>query len=298
MRIVLAGASGFVGSWLRPELESRGHRLVQLVRDPHAAEEPGRPCWDPARGRLDPAILEGADAVIDLAGRNVASRRWTAAERRRLVASRLGATRTLVETMGRCSRPPRLLLNASATGFYGSRGEEELHEGSARGSGFLAELAGAWEEAALEASTLGIRVVLLRLGMVVGRGGALARMLPAFRLGLGGPVGSGRQWWPWIAMEDVLGAVVHLLEHPGVLGPVNLVSPCALRCRDFARTLGRILGRPAVLPLPAPVARLLLGHMAGELLLASQRVAPSVLRDTGYAFRLPDLPAALRAAMD
>jgi len=298
MRIVLAGASGFVGSWLRPELESRGHRLVQLVRDPAAADPPGRPPWDPAPGSLDPAVLEGADAVINLAGRNVAAHRWTAAERQRLVDSRLQATRTLVEAMGRCSNPPGILLNASATGFYGSRGEEELDETAGKGAGFLAELAAAWEEAAREASTLGVRVVLLRLGMVVGRGGALARMLPAFRLGLGGPIGSGRQWWPWIAMEDVLGAMVHMLERAGISGPVNLVSPWAVRCREFARALGRVLGRPAILPLPTPVARLLLGGMADELLLASQRVTPLALQDTGYAFRLPELPAALRAAMD
>ena len=298
MKIVLAGASGFIGSWLKPELESRGHRLVQLVRDPAAAEPPVRPLWDPASGELDPAVLEGADAVINLAGRNVAAARWTAAERQRLIASRLDATTTLVKAMERCSHPPRTLLNASATGWYGSRGEIGQEARSSVGDLVELGLAAAWEDRARQATGLGIRVVLLRFGMVVGRGGALARMLPAFRLGLGGPIGSGRQWWPWIAMEDVLGAIVHLLEAEGVSGPVNLVSPCAVRCRDFARALGRVLGRPAVLPLPAPAARLLLGQMADGLLLASQRAVPRVLDSTGYVFRLPDLPAALRAALD
>ncbi len=262
------------------------------------AAPPERQLWDPASGRLDPAILDGADAVIGLGGRNITAARWTSDERELLTTSRLGATRTLVEGMRNCSHPPRTFLSASATGFYGSRGDEKLDENAPPGEGFLAELTRSWEEAAQQAAALGVRVVLLRLGMVVGRKGALARMLPAFRLGLGGPVGSGRQWWPWIAMEDVSGACVHLLEHEGISGPVNLVSPCAVRCADFVRTLGHVLGRPALLPLPAPVARLIFGAMADELLLASQRAIPGILESTGYSFHLPDLSSALRAAMD
>lgn len=298
MRIVLAGAGGFVGRWLRPELESQGHELVRLVRDPAAVVPRECLLWDPASGRLDPAILDGADVVIGLGGRNIAAARWTSDERTALTRSRIDATRTLVEGMRNCSHPPRTFLNASATGFYGSRGDEKLDENAPPGGGFLAELTRSWEEAALEATALGVRVLLLRLGMVVGRGGALLRMLPAFRFGLGGPVGSGRQWWPWIAMEDVLGAITHLLGATDVSGPVNLVSPCAVRCREFARNLGAVLGRPSFLPLPAPIARLLLGPMADELLLSSQRAIPRVLESSGYTFRLPGLPAALRAAMD
>jgi len=298
MRIVVAGSGGFVGRWLVPELESRGHTVVRLVRRREAAESPGRPLWDPSSGDLDPELLEGVDAVVNLAGRNVANHRWTPREKGLLETSRLDATQTLVKAMERSSRPPRIFLNASATGYYGSRDDEELDESASPGEGFLAGLTRSWEEAAIDAAAAGVRVVTLRLGMVLGRGGALSRMLPAFRLGLGGPLGAGRQWWPWIAMEDVLGAIGHLLEHPEVSGPVNLVSPCPVRCRDFARTLGRVLGRPAVLPIPAPALRLLLGPMANELLLSSQRVVPGVLESTGYVFRLPDLAATLRAAMD
>jgi len=298
MEIVLSGSSGFIGSWLRPELESRGHRVIRLVRDPALAGSDGCIFWDPAQGQLEPTSLQGADAVVNLAGRNISGARWSTTEKRRLTASRLQTTETLVRAMTRCSSAPAVLVNASAVGYYGSREDEELNESSGAGDGFLARLARTWEGAALEAVSAGVRVVLLRLGMVVGRGGALGRMLPAFRLGLGGRLGSGRQWWPWIAMEDVLGAVVHVLEDSTVSGAVNLVSPCAVSCRQFVQTLGAVLGRPAFLPVPAAALRLLMGEMAQELLLSSVRAVPQALQATGYEFRLPDLAAALRAAMD
>ncbi len=296
--MVVAGAGGFLGRWLVPDLESRGFEVVRLVRNPRGDPGPGAALWDPEAHFLDPRVLEGAFAVVNLAGRNVAAARWTAAERERLVRSRLDSTATLVEAMGRCDHPPGILVNASAVGYYGHRGEEELDESSAPGSGFLADLARRWEAAALEAAPGGVRVVLLRLGMVVGRGGALERMLPVFRLGLGGPVGGGRQWRAWVSLEDVLGAIRHVMETGELQGPVNVVSPCAVRERELAAALGSVLRRPAVLPLPASAARLALGPMAGELLLASQKVLPRLLQATGYRFRLPGVTGAIRAALD
>jgi len=298
VRVVIAGSSGLIGRRLVAELTHRGAEVVRLVRSPGAADARTAVLWDPAGGRLDPAALEGSDAVVNLAGRSIAGGRWTTRVKRELEASRIGSTRTLVRAMAACGSPPRLLINASAVGFYGDRGDELLDESSPAGAGFLAGLAAAWEAEAVRAGDTGARVVLLRLGMVVARGGALARMLPAFRLGLGGPVGSGRQWWPWIAMDDVVGAVLHALDQPGVAGPVNLVSPCQVRSREFAATVGRVLRRPAVVPLPAFAARLALGEMADGLLLASARVRPAVLESAGYAFEVPSLDAAIRRAID
>ena len=195
--------------------------------------------------------------------------------------------------------PPPLLLNFSAAGFYGDRGDEEVDESSAPGQGFLAELSQEWEAAATAAKSESTRVVLARLGMVIGKGGALEKMLLPFRLGLGGPMGSGRQWWPWIAMADVLGAVRAILDSPGLDGPVNLVSKHQVRCVDFSRALGRALARPALLPLPAFLARVFAGEMADHLLLASTRIRPTILAETmSYEFSVEDLGAAFRQALD
>jgi len=297
--VIVAGSSGFLGSWLVPDLQSRGHAVTRLLR-PDSAEIPGIPGvpWDPARGELDPSVLDGADAVVNLAGANIAAGRWTARRKRLLESSRLASTRTLVRALERCTHPPRVLINASATGVYGDRGEEELTEASPPGTGFLASLARRWEAEAAAAERAGARVALLRFGMIVGRGGALARMLPAFRLGLGGPVGGGRQFWPWVGMEDAVGAVRLALEDDGLAGPVNVVDPQPVRCRDFVHALGAVLRRPAVLTLPAPAARLLLGGMAAALLLASQKVLPARLAEARYPFRAPDLATAIRHALD
>lgn len=298
MRVVIAGSSGLVGNWLAPDLESRGVEVVRLVRAPQAARTATQATWDPAAGDLDPAVLDGADAVVNLAGHSIGGGRWTARTKALLHSSRIDSTRTAVCAIARCDSPPRLLINASAVGYYGDRGDEVLDESSPQGRGFLCDLAADWEREAAAAEETGVRVVLLRLGMVIARGGALARMLPAFRLGLGGPIGSGRQWWPWIAMEDVLGVIAHLLDSPELSGPVNAVSPREVQCRELAQTLGRVLRRPTFLQLPATAVRLLFGEMANGLLLASTRVRPAILEASGYAYRVPSLAEAIRRALD
>jgi len=296
MRIVVSGASGLVGTALVPSLEAAGHQVVRLVRT-STGNAPGEAVWDPAAGALDPAVIDGTDAVINLNGRSIAEGRWNSAVKEELRSSRLDSTRTLVHAMSSSENPPRLLINASAVGYYGNRGDEELDEDSAIGGGFLAELSDDWEKAALAARSERARVVLLRLGVVVAREGALGKMLTPFKLGLGGPIGSGRQFWPWIGIEDVCGIIQFILGHKEIEGPVNAVSPQEIRCSEFARTLGKVLSRPTFMPLPAFAARLALGEMADSLLLASQRVRPKVLEDCGYAFRNPTLEKAIRSAL-
>ena len=297
MKIVLSGAGGLIGSTLLPSLEAAGHEVVRLVRRPPEVGG-AETIWDPAAGRLDPAVIDRADAVINLNGRNISNGRWSAEVKNALRASRLEATRTIVEAIARAETPPRVLLNASAVGIYGDRDDEFLNEGSSPGEGFLAHLSRAWEAAAVAAGSDSTRVVLLRFGMVVARGGALGRMLTPFKMGLGGPVGSGRQFWPWIGIEDVCGTTEFVLEHDEIKGPVNLVSPMELRCSEFAQILGRVLHRPAFMPMPAFAARFAFGEMADALLLASARVRPKVLENAGYEYRAPSLDRAIRAALD
>jgi uncharacterized protein (TIGR01777 family) len=298
MKVIISGASGLVGRWLVPDLVADGHTVVRLVRSQRQAEADDAVLWRPDRGELDPSALAGADAVVNLNGRSIADGRWTRSVRDELRSSRLDSTRTLVGAIAAADPAPGVLVNASAIGFYGDRGEEELDESSAPGDGFLPELSQAWEEAALEARSDRTRVVALRLGMVLGRGGALAKMVPVFRLGGGGPLGSGRQWWSWVAMEDVLGMVRFAIEDDRVEGPVNAVAPTPVRCRDFVSTLGTVLHRPSFLPAPGFALRLVLGEMADALLLASTRVRPRALERLGYEFRAPDLADALRRALD
>jgi uncharacterized protein (TIGR01777 family) len=297
MKIVLSGAGGLIGFALMPSLEAAGHEVVRLVR---RASEAGsnEEIWDPASGRLDPAVIDGADAVINLNGRNIADGRWSSAVKNALRSSRLDATRTIVEAISRANERPGVLINASAVGFYGDRADEILDEGSSQGEGFLAELARDWEAAALAAGSDRTRVVLLRLGMVVARGGALGRMLTPFKLGLGGPIGSGRQYWPWIGIDDVAGVTKLVLEHDEIMGPVNVVASQELRCSEFAQTLGRVLHRPAFMSMPALAARFALGEMAEALLLASARVRPKVLEKSGYQYRAPSLDEAIRSALE
>jgi len=296
MRIIVSGASGLVGSALAPSLEAAGHEVVRLVRA-STGKTPGEAVWNPAAGTLDPAVIDGADAVINLNGRSIAKGRWNSTVKEELRSSRLDSTRILVQAIGTAENPPGLLINASAVGYYGDRGDEILDESSAIGDGFLAELSRDWEEEALAARSKLTRVAVLRLGVVVARGGALRRMLTPFKLGVGGPIGSGRQFWPWIGIEDVCGIIKFILDHKEVEGPVNAVSPQEIRCSDFARTLGQVLSRPTFMPLPSFAARLALGEMADSLLLASQRVRPQVLEDHGYAFRRPSLDGAIRSAL-
>jgi uncharacterized protein (TIGR01777 family) len=296
MKIVISGASGLVGSALVLSLESAGHEVVRLVRKLNGGV-PGEAFWNPAASTLDPAVITGADAVINLNGRSIAAGRWNSAVKEELRSSRLDSTRTLAEAIGKTESPAKLLINASAVGYYGDRGDEILDEKSAIGEGFLAVLSRDWESAAVASRSERTRVVLLRLGVVVARGGALGKMLTPFKLGLGGPIGSGRQFWPWIGIEDVCGMIAFILGNEEIEGPVNAVAPQEIRCTDFARTLGKVLSRPAFMPMPAFAARLALGEMAESLLLASQRVRPKVLEDHGYAFRRPSLDQAIRSAL-
>jgi uncharacterized protein (TIGR01777 family) len=297
LRIVVTGATGLVGDALVPVLVAAGHRVDRVSRRPPAAGTTDIQ-WDPARGRLDPRALEGADAVVHLAGESIAARRWTAAVKERIRRSRVDGTTLLAETVGRLARRPRVLVAASAVGYYGDRGEEPLTEDSPPGTGFLPEVCRAWEAAADPARAAGIRVVHLRLGVVLaGQGGALPRMLLPFRLGAGGIVGSGRQYWSWIALADLIRVIELALGVDSLAGPVNAVAPAPVTNREFTRTLGRVLGRPTLLPLPALAARLLFGEMGQALLLDSARALPRRLERAGFRFRHPDLEGALRAAL-
>ena len=296
MRFIISGASGLVGSALVPSLKSAGHDVVRLVRATPASGS-DEAVWNPARGEIDASVIDGADAVINLNGRSIAAGRWSPRVKDELRSSRIDSTNTLARAIADSGSPPGLLINASAVGFYGDRGDEILDENTSIGEGFLAELCRDWEAAARAASSERTRVVLLRLGIVVARGGALGRMLTPFKLGLGGPIGAGRQFWPWIGIDDVCTMMQFIAANQALEGPVNAVAPEETRCTEFARTLGKVLSRPAFMPMPAFAARLMLGEMAESLLLASQRVRPGALGQAGYPFKSPTLDAAIRTAL-
>jgi uncharacterized protein (TIGR01777 family) len=293
VRILVTGASGLVGSALVPLL-SREHEVFTLGRGAPRTARDLR--WDPEAGSLDPRPLEGCDAVVHLAGESIGGRRWNAAHKARIRESRVRGTRLLSESLAALERPPRVLITSSGVGYYGDRGEEALGEESGPGTGFLAGVAVEWEEATSAAAARGIRVIRMRLGLVLaGRGGALEPMRRVFALGLGGPFGSGRQWMSWIALDDLTAVVAHGIARDDLGGAVNAVAPGAVTGREFARVLGRVMKRPALLRAPAFALRLVLGReMADELLLASQRAEPRRLLATGFAFRFPALEPALR----
>ncbi len=291
-RVVIAGASGLIGRALSGAFRRKGIEVRRLVRrSPAGAEEL---TWDPAAGTLDGRALDGVDGVLNLAGRGIGSGRWTRRARAEVVESRVRSTRLLVDAMRTRSVRPSVLVSASAIGYYGDRGDEILTEASPAGDGFLADLVRDWEAEALRASALGVRVVCTRFGLILARdGGAMGPLLPLFRLGLGGPLGSGRQWWSWVHLDDVIAAVIASITTPAFEGPVNVVGPRPVSNRDFARALGAALHRPAILPAPALALRLVLGAMADEMILSSQRVVPTRLQAQGFVFRWPELGPAL-----
>lgn len=296
--ILVSGASGFIGRRLAHALRARGDRVVALTRRP--SPDASDVWWDAESGRIDMGALAGAppDVVVNLAGETIAQR-WTAERRRRIYDSRVRGTGALAKAITAMSPRPRVFVSGSAVGWYGAdRGDERLTEESTPGTGFLATITRDWEQAALPARDAAVRVILLRTSAVLGAdGGALEPLLRVFRLGLGGPVGSGRQWFSWIAMEDAIRAIVFLLDSPDAAGPFNLASPFPERYAAFAAALGHALGRPAVLPTPAMALKLMFGEMAEETILANQRVIPARLSAAGFEFRHPRVDDALRAEL-
>ncbi|HEX8672945.1 MAG TPA: TIGR01777 family oxidoreductase [Longimicrobium sp.] len=296
MRVAVTGSSGLIGAALVERLRRDGHQVVRLVRRPPRAADEVR--WDPESHSVDAAALDGLDAVVHLAGENVAGR-WTDEKKRAIRRSRIDSTRLLADALARRAHPPRVLVCASAVGFYGNRrGDEVLHEGSRTGSDFLAGVVREWEEASGPATRAAIRVVNLRLGVVLSaRGGALAKMLLPFRLGAGGRIGSGRQWMSWISLEDAVEVTVRAITDDTLHGPVNAVAGAATNA-DFTRALGRALHRPAIIPVPPLALKLVYGsEMVDGTLLASQRAEPRRLLEAGHRFHHPELSDAIRAAL-
>ena len=295
MRVAVSGCTGLVGSEVAASLSAAGHEVVRLVRRPPApAEKAVR--WDPEKGEIDAAGLEGLDAVVHLAGENIASGRWNAARKAAIRGSRVNGTRLLCDALAGLARPPKALVCASAIGYYGDRGADVLTEESPPGAGFLPDVCREWEAASEPAARKGIRVVALRIGVVLSpKGGALSRMVPPFRAGLGGVIGNGRQYVSWVALDDLVGIVLHALQSGELRGPVNAVAPVPVTNRELTEALGKVLSRPTLFPVPAFALRLAVGReMADALLLASARVVPRRLEETGYPFRFPELREALR----
>ncbi len=292
MHIAVTGSGGMVGSALVPFLTADGHRVTRLVRRSALADDV---LWDPAVGVRDVSQLEGVEAVVHLAGANIAAGRWTAARKEEIRKSRVEGTRRLCEGLAGLASRPRALVAASAIGIYGDRGDEILSEDSPPGEDFLAGICREWEAATEPAAKAGVRVVWLRFGMILSpAGGALKKMLLPFKLGVGGRIGNGKQYVSWVAIDDAVGAIHHAICTKAVRGPVNVVSPTPVTNGEFSRILARVLLRPAILPVPAFGARLAFGELADALLLASQRVRPERLQSSGYRFRFPDLEDALR----
>ena len=291
MNVLMSGATGLIGSALTPELEARGHGVRRLTRRPRAEGDVG---WDLDAGTIG-GDLSGTEAVVHLAGESIAEGRWTQEKKRRISESRQKGTRLLAEKIAGLETPPSVMVSASAIGYYGDRGNELLTEESEPGELFLSRVCREWEGGADPAREAGVRVVHPRFGIVLStEGGALGTTLPIFKLGGGGRIGSGRQYWSWVSLDDVVGAIVHAIENDALSGPVNVVGPDPPTNAEYTRVLGRVLGRPTFFAVPAPAARVALGGMADELLLASARVEPAKLEETGYEYRYPELEGALR----
>lgn len=292
MKVLIAGASGLIGSALIPSLTADGAEVARLVR---STPKPGEIEWHPNQDAMDPTRLEGFDAVINLAGENVAGGRWTEDQKRKIHDSRVNGTHLLSEAMAKLARRPQVFLCASATGFYGDRDDEVLDEHSDSGGGFLAGVCREWEMATEPAANAGVRVVNLRFGVILAReGGMLAKLLTPFKMGMGGKVGSGKQFISWVAIDDVVSAIKLALKDETFRGPLNVVSPSPVTNEVFTKTLGHVLSRPTALAMPAFAARLAFGEMADEMLLTSQYVVPKRLSDAGFEFKYPELEGALR----
>lgn len=293
-RVLVTGVSGPIGAALLPSLKSRGFQITRLVRGPVSGEN--QISWDPAKPLAAEAV-SGFDAAIHLAGESVLGR-WTDNKKAKIRDSRTLGTRHLAQALAQAKDRPRVLVTASAVGYYGDRGEEVLREQSSAGAGFLAEVCREWEQASQPAAAAGIRTAQIRIGVVLSpSGGALQKMLPAFRMGVGGNIGSGRQWMSWIHVQDLVGAVQHILKSDLLQGPVNMVAPGPATNAEFTKTLGSVLSRPTVLPVPAFVAKLAFGQMGEEVLLTGQRVEPAKLIASGYPFQYSDLRKALEALL-
>lgn len=294
MRVLIAGGSGLVGTALTEALRAEGHNVSPLVRS-GGSVPPGSMGWDPAKGTVDLAAMEGADAAVCLSGANIGERRWSAERKNVLRTSRVDATNVFVDALRKLGRKPRVFICASAVGIYGNRGDEMLTESSMPGSDFLSSLVRDWEAEAMRAEKAGIRTVIARFGVVLSPlGGALPRMLLPFKLGAGGRLGSGQQWMSWVGLEDVVNILRFAMANEAVRGRVNVVAPGPVQNVEFTRVLAKVLHRPAIFPAPAFMLRLALGEMADALLLSSQRVIPERLRAAGYEFRFSDLEAALK----
>lgn len=292
MKIAITGSTGLLGKALVAELKSSGHEVVRVVRRSPAA---GEVLWDPSKDTIDADGLAGIDAAVHLAGENIASGRWNAARKKRIFNSRVKGTRLFADTLAGLQPKPRVLVSASAIGYYGDRQDVSLTESDAPGRGFLAKVCSEWEAATMPAADRGIRVVMPRIAAVLApRGGALAKMLPPFKLGLGGRLGDGRQYMSWITLEDVVRVIIFALENENLIGPVNAAAPGAVTNLVFTKTLGRVIHRPTLFPVPAFVLKTLFGEMADEVLLASTRVKPQALLQEGFEFNDPQLEPALQ----
>lgn len=295
MRVAVTGASGLIGTALVPALRERGHEVLRLVRRDPAAHDEVR--WDPESGEVDLAALHGIDGVIHLAGAGVGDKRWTPAYKRTILLSRVNGTDTISRAMAHLEPKPRVLVSGSAIGYYGDTGDREVTETSPQGAGFLADVVAQWEAAAAPAQDAGIRVAFARTGLVVSdRGGAWKRLLPIFRLGLGGKIGSGRQYWSFISLRDEVRALIALLEDDRYVGPVNLTAPVSVTNAEVTAAMGRVLGRPTVLPVPAIALKVALGEFSSDVL-GSQRVVPSVLESEDFTWVDPTIDDAIRATL-
>ena len=297
MRVLITGATGFIGGHLCRRLAAAQHEVIVLTRDPDSAArrvkvEARAFQWLPAVSLPPPEAFQDVDAVVNLLGENIAGR-WSKARKRAIMDSRVVGTRNLIAAMERVEKKPKVLVSASAVGYYTVHADEEITEDSPAGTGFLAEVCKCWENEATKAEQLGLRVVRLRNAMVLGHGGVLSGMLPIFRIGIGGPLGRGDQWWPWIHIDDVVELLLHAITKPALAGAVNASSPQPVRQKEFARALAKLIRRSALLRTPSLLLSLALGEFAAELL-ASRRVMPKRALDTGYEFRFPELGPALR----